>query len=45
MDAWAEGLASPTNFPLIACLNVCRSRLDAWNKMEFGHVGRKIAEL
>ena len=45
MDASAEGLASPTNFPLIACLNVCRSRLDAWNKMEFGHVGRKIAEL
>lgn len=23
----------------------CRDRLVSWNKLEFGHVGRKIAEL
>nr|POE64445.1 hypothetical protein CFP56_35004 [Quercus suber] len=38
MEAWSEGLASSTNFPLVACLNACRSRLDAWNKAEFGHI-------
>ena len=45
MEAWSEGLASSTNFPLVACLNACRSRLDAWNKAEFGHVGRMIVGL
>ena len=45
MDAWSEGLASPTNFLLVACLNVCGSRLDAWNKVEFMHVGRTIVGL
>ena len=37
MDVWSESM--------VACLNACRSRLDAWNKVEFGHVGRMIAEL
>ena len=45
MDAWSEGLASPTNFLLVACLNVCGSWLDAWNKLEFMHVGRTIVGL
>ena len=45
LDAWTKGLASQTNFLLIACPNVCRSWLDAWNKVEFNHVGKKIAEL
>lgn len=27
------------------CLEKCRSILDTWNKLEFGHVGRKVAEL
>ena len=37
MDVWSESM--------VACLNACRSQLDAWNKVEFGHVGRMIAEL
>ena len=37
MDVWSESM--------VACLNAYRSRLDAWNKVEFGHVGRMIAEL
>ena len=45
MDAWTEGLSSLTNFPLISCLNACRSQLEVWNKAEFGHVRRKIVEL
>ena len=27
------------------CLEKCRASLEAWNKIEFGHVGRKVAEL
>lgn len=27
------------------CLEVCRSRLDRWNRSKFGHVGRTIADL
>lgn len=45
LDAWTEGLSSLTNFSLISCLNACRSRLEVWNKAEFDHVERKIAEL
>ena len=45
MDTWSKGLASPTNFSLVACLNACKSRLDAWNKVEFELVGRTITEL
>uniref|UniRef100_A0A7N2LEP9 DUF4283 domain-containing protein n=1 Tax=Quercus lobata TaxID=97700 RepID=A0A7N2LEP9_QUELO len=33
------------NFPLVSCLEKCRMKLEAWNKIEFGHVGNKIAEL
>lgn len=27
------------------CSEQCRSSLDAWNKSEFGHVGKTIATL
>lgn len=27
------------------CSEQCRSSLDAWNKSEFGHVGKTIAAL
>ena len=30
---------------LKSCLEHCRHDLDAWNKEEFGHVGRKISKL
>ena len=45
LKAWEEGLAVSTGFPLTSCLERCKLRLEAWNKGEFGHVGRKIAEL
>uniref|UniRef100_A0A7N2LMG5 Reverse transcriptase n=1 Tax=Quercus lobata TaxID=97700 RepID=A0A7N2LMG5_QUELO len=45
LEAWEEGLATHSEFPLNACLEKCRLKLDAWNKIEFGHVGRKINEL
>ena len=32
-------------FPISRCLEICRNRLEAWNKSDFGHVGRKISEL
>ena len=29
----------------MSCLDWCRARLDDWNKVEFGHVGKTIADL
>ncbi|KAK9998737.1 hypothetical protein SO802_018340 [Lithocarpus litseifolius] len=40
--AWEEGLHAGTEDVLKSCLEHCRHDLDAWNKEEFGHVGRKI---
>ena len=31
-------------FSLMTCLDRCRARLDDWNKVEFGHVGKTIAD-
>ena len=44
-EAWYKGLCKPGGYPFTNCINICRSRLQVWNKMEFGHVGRKIAGL
>lgn len=44
-DAWEEGLAANQEYVLGKCLESCRARLETWNKEEFGHVGRRIAEL
>ena len=32
-------------FSLMTCLDRCRARLDDWNKVEFGHVGKTIVDL
>ena len=45
LEAWEEGLAVSTDFLLTSCLERCKVCLDAWNKFEFGHVGRKTAKL
>lgn len=45
LEAWEDGLATHLNFPLNSCLEKCKLKLDAWNKNEFGHVGKKINEL
>ena len=42
--AWEGGLLSTTDWVLGNCLERCRSDLAAWNKAEFGHIGRKISE-
>lgn len=44
-DAWEEGLAANREYVLGKCLESCRATLETWNKEEFGHVGRRIAEL
>ena len=43
--AWEEGVLSRLDWVLGTCLEHCRSSLDAWNKSEFGHVGKTIAAL
>ena len=43
--AWEEGMMISTGGVLENCLGQCRVSLEAWNKREFGHVGRKIVEL
>ena len=42
---WEVGIQSGTMGFLKSCLEQFRHDLEAWNKEEFGHVGRKIAEL
>ena len=44
-EAWEEGMAMDSNFSLTTCLERCRVRLEDWNKLEFGHVGKTIAKL
>ena len=41
-DAWLEGLYKPDRAQITNCLDSCRARLSAWNKLEFGHVKRQI---
>lgn len=44
-DAWMEGLYKPDGVQITNCLDSCRARLSAWNKLEFGHVKRQIERL
>ncbi|XP_075652642.1 uncharacterized protein LOC142623107 [Castanea sativa] len=43
--AWEDGVLSGSNWVLGTCFEHCKSSLDAWNKLEFGHVGKTIAAL
>lgn len=36
---------SVDSFPILRCMELCRNRLEVWNKREFGHVGMKISEI
>lgn len=36
---------SVDSFPISRCMELCRNRLEVWNKREFGHVGMKISEI
>lgn len=44
-EAWEEGLIMAQEYVMNNYLEKCQSRLDIWNKLEFGHVSRKVAEL
>ena len=44
-EAWHDGLFKLGGCQFENCLESCRNRLVSWNKLEFGHVRRKIAEL
>ena len=44
-DALLEGLYKPNKAQITNCLDSCRNRLQTWNKVEFGHVGKQIARL
>lgn len=43
--AWEEGLSLRVDYTLGKCMKICRTRLERWNKTDFGHVGRKISDL
>ena len=43
--AWEEGLSLGADYTLGKCMEICRTRLKGWNKIDFGHVGRKISDL
>lgn len=44
-SAWNEGQIGNSPHPILSCLNLCRARLEAWNRTECDHVGREIAQL
>nr|POE67332.1 hypothetical protein CFP56_77613 [Quercus suber] len=44
-DSWPEGLNKLGGSQFTNCIDSCRDNLRVWNKVEFGHVERKIAEL
>ncbi|XP_030970836.1 uncharacterized protein LOC115991253 [Quercus lobata] len=44
-EAWERGLMSSLGCPLSNCLQACQEDLTGWNKKEFRHVGRRIAQL
>ena len=44
-DLWQEGLNKPGEYQFNNCIDRCSERLKVWNKVEFGHVGRKIVGL
>ena len=44
-SAWFEGLVDISPYPILTCLNSCRSKLEAWNRSKFGHVGKEVARL
>ena len=33
------------DYTLGKCVEICQTRLERWNKTDFGHVGRKISDL
>uniref|UniRef100_A0A7N2M9X1 Zinc knuckle CX2CX4HX4C domain-containing protein n=1 Tax=Quercus lobata TaxID=97700 RepID=A0A7N2M9X1_QUELO len=43
--AWDEGLFLGADYTLGKCMEICRTRLEGWNKTDFGNVGRKISDL
>lgn len=45
ISAWEEGLLLDSEFPILQCMEHCRTKLDIWNKNVFGHVGNNIARL
>ena len=44
-ESWQEGLNKFSGYQFKNCIDTCRERLKVWNKVEFGHVGRRIANL
>ncbi|XP_030942097.1 uncharacterized protein LOC115967167 [Quercus lobata] len=44
-EAWCEGLYKTEGVSIINCHASCRDRLLAWNKNEYGHVGKQIKKL
>ena len=44
-EAWEHGLSLSTRYPIKNCLQSCKEALTQWNKVDFGHVGRRISNL
>lgn len=44
-DAWIRGSFKDTLYPSNTCMEECRESLTHWNKITFGHVGKKINAL
>lgn len=44
-SAWEEGLSLGSEYILGKCIETCQAKWERWNKTEFVHVGKKIADL
>ena len=44
-ESWQEGLNKLGGSQFKNCIDTCKERLKVWNKVELGHVRRRIANL
>ena len=44
-EAWDEGLYGESGDVVNSCLESCRAKLEMWNGVEFGNLGKTVAEL
>lgn len=45
IEVWLEGAGFDSPFPILSCMDSCRTKLAIWNQTDFGHVGKQISQL
>lgn len=40
-EAWGEGLCMASKYPILSCMEACRSKLEIWNQTKYGHMEKR----